>query len=33
VRLRLWDDRAKVQDAQTPPLAHYLALAGRVVAR
>lgn len=33
VRLRLWDDRAKLQDAQTPPLAHYLALAGRVAAR
>ena len=33
VRLRLWDDRAKQPDAQTPPLAHYLALAGRVAAR
>ncbi len=33
VRLRLWDDRAKLQDAQTPPLAHYLALATRVAAR
>ena len=32
VRLRLWDDRAKRQDAQTPPLAHYLALAARVAA-
>ena len=33
VRLRLWDDRAKREDAQTPPLAHYLALAARVAAR
>ena len=33
VRLRLWDDRAKREDAQTPPLAHYLALATRVAAR
>jgi phosphonate degradation associated HDIG domain protein len=33
VRLRLWDDRAKLRDAQTPPLSHYLALAARVAAR
>ena len=33
VRLRLWDDRAKRQDAQTPPLAHYIGLAGRIAAR
>lgn len=33
VRLRLWDDRAKLEDAQTPPLAHYLALAASVAAR
>ena len=33
VRLRLWDDRAKLADALTPPLAHYLALAARVAAR
>ena len=33
VRLRLWDDRAKLHDAQTPPLSHYLALAARVAAR
>jgi phosphonate degradation associated HDIG domain protein len=33
VRLRLWDDRAKLQGARTPPLSHYLALAVRVAAR
>ena len=33
VRLRLWDDRAKREDARTPPLAHYLALAARIAAR
>jgi phosphonate degradation associated HDIG domain protein len=33
VRLRLWDDRAKLQDAPTPPLSHYLALAARIAAR
>ena len=33
VRLRLWDDRAKLADALTPPLSHYLALAARVAAR
>ena len=30
VRLRLWDDRAKREDARTPPIAHYLALAARI---
>ena len=30
VRVRLWDDAAKVQDAVTPPLEHYLALAERI---
>jgi phosphonate degradation associated HDIG domain protein len=30
VRIRLWDDRAKVAGAATPPLAHYLSVAGRV---
>lgn len=33
VRVRLWDDRAKLAAAQTPPLSHYLALAARVAAR
>lgn len=33
VHLRLWDDRAKLADAITPPLAHYLSLAARVAAR
>lgn len=33
VRLRLWDDLAKVPDAPTPPLDHYLALAERVACR
>lgn len=32
VRLRRWDDLAKVQDARTPPLAYYLALTARVAA-
>jgi phosphonate degradation associated HDIG domain protein len=32
VRVRLWDDRAKLSDAVTPSLAHYLALAERVAA-
>jgi phosphonate degradation associated HDIG domain protein len=32
VRLRLWDDLAKVRDARTPPLTHYLALTARVAA-
>ena len=33
VRVRLWDDRAKLADAETPPLSHYIALAARVAAR
>jgi phosphonate degradation associated HDIG domain protein len=33
VRVRLWDDRAKLARAVTPPLAHYIALAARVAAR
>ena len=33
VRVRLWDDRAKRADADTPPLSHYIALAARVAAR
>ncbi len=31
VRLRLWDDRAKVGAATTPPLSHFLARAARCV--
>lgn len=31
VQLRLWDDQAKVQDAATPPLSHYLQCAARCV--
>jgi phosphonate degradation associated HDIG domain protein len=30
VRVRLWDDAAKIADAQTPELGHYLALAEKV---
>jgi phosphonate degradation associated HDIG domain protein len=30
VRLRIWDDRAKRAGAQTPPLAHFLAIARSV---
>jgi phosphonate degradation associated HDIG domain protein len=30
VKLRLWDDLAKVADAQTSPIEHYLALADRL---
>lgn len=30
VRVRLWDDLAKVENAQTPPLGHYLELAEKV---
>lgn len=30
VRLRLWDDRAKVEGGATPPLAHFLARARNV---
>lgn len=33
VRLRRWDDRAKLEVATTPPLAHYIGLAARVAAR
>jgi predicted HD phosphohydrolase len=33
VRVRLWDDRAKLARAKTPPLSHYIALAARVAAR
>ena len=29
IELRLWDDAAKLQDAPTPPLAHFLARARR----
>ena len=33
VRLRLWDDLAKDAGAPTPPVNHYLDLAGRLAAR
>lgn len=33
VRVRLWDDRAKMAGASTPPLSHYMALARRIAAR
>jgi phosphonate degradation associated HDIG domain protein len=33
VRVRLWDDRAKIAGAKTPPLRHYLGLAEQVAAR
>ena len=33
VRVRLWDDAAKVENAETPPLRHYLALAERITLR
>ncbi len=33
VRVRLWDDAAKIADAQTPELGHYLALAEKVALR
>lgn len=33
VRLRRWDDLAKVEGAATPPLSHYLAVAARVARR
>ena len=33
VDVRLWDDAAKIADAQTPPLAHYLALAQTIALR
>jgi phosphonate degradation associated HDIG domain protein len=32
VRLRLWDDHAKLAGATTPPLAHYMELAARIAA-
>ena len=32
MRLRRWDDAAKVQGKATPPLAHYLAIVGRCAA-
>ena len=32
VRVRLWDDRAKLAGAKTPSLSHYIALAARVAA-
>ena len=31
VRLRLWDDQAKAAGLETPPLAHFLAVAARVM--
>lgn len=33
VCVRLWDDRAKLAGAGTPPLSHYMALAARVAGR
>jgi len=33
VRVRIWDDRAKVEGLATPPLAHFLARAERAVIR
>ena len=33
VRVRLWDDAAKVENAETPPLSHYLALARTIALR
>ena len=33
VSVRLWDDAAKIENAATPPLAHYLALAGTIALR
>ncbi|HKO67297.1 MAG TPA: HD domain-containing protein [Burkholderiaceae bacterium] len=33
VNVRLWDDAAKVERAQTPPLSHYLAFAETIVLR
>ena len=32
VRLRVWDDMAKDPDMDTPPLAHFIEIAERVVA-
>jgi predicted HD phosphohydrolase len=31
VRLRLWDEEAKVQGRETPPLKHFLEAAARVM--
>lgn len=33
VSVRLWDDQAKVANAKTPPLSHYLALAKTIALR
>lgn len=33
VSVRVWDDAAKVENAETPPLSHYLALAERIALR
>ncbi|MEZ2295736.1 phosphonate degradation HD-domain oxygenase [Variovorax sp. RCC_210] len=33
VRLRLWDEEAKVEGLKTPPLAHFLTTAARVMLR
>jgi predicted HD phosphohydrolase len=33
VRLRLWDEEAKVEGLKTPPLAHFLSTAARVLLR
>lgn len=33
VKVRVWDDAAKVADAVTPPLDHYLAIAERIAHR
>jgi phosphonate degradation associated HDIG domain protein len=33
VRLRLWDEEAKAEALETPPLAHFLATAARVMLR
>ena len=33
VRVRLWDDAAKIESAETPPLSHYLAIAKTIALR
>ena len=33
VSVRLWDDAAKIENADTPPLSHYLALAKTIALR
>ncbi|MGZ8274069.1 MAG: phosphonate degradation HD-domain oxygenase [Burkholderiaceae bacterium] len=33
MRVRLWDDRAKLPGAKTPPLSHYIERAARIAAR